>query len=111
MSKEAATLTSKLHERSDAKLRARLRDVFSKVRPEFTDGSSKTIIVGGGYVSGDGNNMDKEFKVDAQKALIALEQLSFDMQRDNCRKVEVDNFMSQVENLSNQVGELQDQLR
>ncbi len=101
MSRTAETLTEKLHSRADSKLRERLKKVFATTRDEFTDGCCKAIKVKGGYIEGD-NNTDKEYVVDAHAALTALESLAFQMQCENNRTAEVNDFLSRVEALESQ---------
>ncbi len=105
MSRTAETLTEKLHARADAKLRERIEKVFATTRREFTDGCCKSIKVKGGYIEGD-NNGSKEYIVDAHEALSQLEELSFQMQRDNFRTDEVNDFLSRVEALESQFQEI-----
>jgi hypothetical protein len=103
------SLTGKLRTRADRILRDRLHKAFYALREEFTDGSTKPIIVQGGYVPGQVNTANT-FCVDAHAALLALEDLSFNMQRDKAQAKEIDDFMQQVEILSKSIEEIQNNL-
>lgn len=66
-------------------------------------------MVRGGYIAGQ-DNMTKTFCVDAHAALQVLEDLSFEMQKDKAREKEINDFMQQVEQLSQSIEELQSSL-
>ena len=104
------TLTEKLRARSDDALRKRLHAAFWELRGEFTDGSTKPMMVKGGYIQG-ADNISKTFCVDAHAALEALENLSFEMQKDKARDKEINDFMRQVESLHESIEQLQSGLQ
>jgi hypothetical protein len=98
-------ITERLVAQADEELRQSLHKKFYAIRNEFTDGCSKVITVTGGYVQGSDNGGKKHI-VDAHAALHELETLSFQVQCEKYRQTKIDEFMSKVEALTNDVEEL-----
>lgn len=103
------SITDRLHKQSDDALRARLSAIFEPARRELTDGCCHTIEAQGGYIT-DTDNSSKKFKVDAQSAFKALQELAFKMQYEQARENAVNDFMQKVESLSNDIQELRDSI-
>lgn len=113
------TITSRIHARSDAQLKAKIARAISDFKSAMTDCGANLYYVGvpihRNFVRGhacvitpdDYKHLPEQVSIEAERMFDRLDESAFEVAKDKARTLAVDAYMARVEELAANVEELQ----